>query len=132
MPEPTSIVPDKAIRPGFNETGTAIGANLAVARVAGGDVDSIALPAAAGGVAFGVTLKAIGDDERGDVQIEGQVIVTAGGTITRGAELQVLTNGRVDVAATGDNAVGRARSAGGDGDLIEAEWYPAAAGRVVP
>lgn len=121
MAEPTSIVPDKGIRPGYNETGVTIAKNLFVVETAGSAPDSIAL-GAAGARTKGVTMEEILDEERGDVQTEGQAIVTAGAAITRGAEVATLATGKARVAITGDIVAGVARSAAAaDGDLFEVE-----------
>jgi len=129
MAEPTSIVPDKGIRPGLNETGVTIGKSLMVNRVAGNAPDSVAL-AGAGGAALGLTMEAILDDERGDVQIEGQGIGTAGAAVARGALVMATATGKLITATATNISLGRARSAAAaDGDLFEVELYPVGSGQ---
>jgi len=123
MGEPTAIVPDKEIRAGYNGTGVALAKNVFVALTAAATVkNEVELPAAGGDV-FGVTMVAIADTERGDVQIGGRAIVTAGGVIAVGANVQAAVDGHAEAAALGDVVVGKyvGTAAAADGDLIEVE-----------
>lgn len=121
MAEPTAIVPDKGIRPGFNETGSQLAKRIFVAAAAGSAPDSVALPGA-GAACKGVTMEVIPDVNRGDVQVEGIAIVTAAEAITRSAQVACDAAGLAVVAATGDIIVGIARSAsGGAAEDIEVE-----------
>lgn len=121
MAEPTAIVPDKGIRPGFNESGTELAKRIFVAAAAGSAPDSVALPGA-GAACKGVTMEAIPDVNRGDVQVEGMAIVTAAAAITRSAQVACDAAGLAVVAGTGDVVLGIARSAsGGAAEDIEVE-----------
>lgn len=122
--EPTAIVPDKGIRAGHNDTGTDIGARLLVVNDNGGP-NSVVL-SGAGAACTGVTMAIIIDTERGNVQVEGVGICTAGAAIALGAEVMATATGKVITATTGNITVGRAtvRAAAADADLIEIELYP--------
>jgi hypothetical protein len=131
MTEPTAIVPEKGIRPGFNDTGVTIATRLFVASVAG-DPNEVALPGA-GARAHGVTMEAIKDQERGDVQIEGRAIVTASAAITKGANVASIATGRARLAVSNDVVAGVAQSdAGADGDFLEVELAGVGGGHIVP
>ncbi len=133
MTEPTAIVPDKGIRPGLNETAATIPARRLVVKVAGTlGPDGIALPAADTDPTMGVTMAAILDDERGDVQTEGMAIVEASVAIAEGEEVAPdAATGKAKVAAAADYVSGVARSASAaDTDLIEVELNGPHAGRI--
>lgn len=128
MPQPTAIVGAEDIRPGFNETGSTIATALAVTRTAGSAADSVVL-SSAGARLFGITMAAVLDQARGDVQIKGQAICTAGAAIVRGVNLMIGTNGKLITATSGNQVVGVSRSAASaDGDLFEAELSAFSAG----
>lgn len=134
MGEPTAIVPDKGIRAGYNGTGGDLAVAVFVALEAAATIKgSVELPSA-GGPVYGVTMVAIPDTERGDVQVEGRAKVTAGGVIAVGSSVQAATDGHAEAAATGDIVVGvyLGDAAAADGDLIEVELVGAAQGRIVP
>lgn len=122
MAQNGAIVPDKGIRPGYNETGIAIAENLAVQKAAGSAEDSIVLPGA-GEQAIGVSMAAIADEERGDVQVDGQALATAGASFVRGAELKVTAAGKLITATSSTWVVAFARQAADDdGDIVAVEW----------
>jgi CubicO group peptidase (beta-lactamase class C family) len=131
MAQPTAIVPDHGIRPGLNETGTTIAKALVVKRVAGTQADSVALPDA-GGPALGVTMQAVLDDERGDVQVEGMGIVTSGAAFARGVELTPTATGKLIAAVVNDYvfAISRSEALGADQE-VEAELVGPNSGRVI-
>jgi len=130
MAQPTAIVPDKGIRPGYNETGTIIAKSILVKKVAGTDDDSVAV-AGDGENVFGATMQAIGLLARGDVQVDGQAIVTAGAAVAAGAEVTANSAGRAITAVSGDYICGLASTAAAaDGDAIEVELVGPASGRI--
>jgi hypothetical protein len=122
--QPTRIVDPGGIRSGFNNSGSAIGANLVVIRAATAD-KAIALPAAVDNVLAGVTMAAIANGDYGDVQVAGKAVCVAGGSFSRGARLMCTTAGKVVtyVAAEGINVVlvGIAEQDGALDELVEVE-----------
>jgi hypothetical protein len=130
MAEPTAIVADKGIRPGLNETGTTIARRLFVKRVAGSAVDSVAL-AVDGDSVLGVTMAAIADDDRGDVQTSEMAIVTSGAAIPRGSEVTADGSGKAIVCVNGDYVAGVSRSeASGANEDIEIDLVGINSGRL--
>lgn len=107
--------------PGTNNTGSTIGAYLAVILTATG----ITLPSAVTSPIYGFTTESVSDLARSDVQVGGVVAIgTANGAITKGTRLTVTTAGKVAAwaPASGVNSsvVGIAlTTTTTDGDLIE-------------
>jgi Uncharacterized conserved protein (DUF2190) len=122
----TSLRPIRSesdIRTGLNDSGSTITEGKVV-RLSGAGADQIALPSADTDPVFGVTMEDIADDIRGDIQIGGRAVVTAGAAVSRGALLTMTTAGKVVTwTASGNRAVvGVANTAAGaDGDSIEVE-----------
>lgn len=132
MAEPTAIVPDKGIRPGLNETGSAIGKELFVKTVAGSNPDSVEV-AGAGEQVKGVSVEQIeANGDRGDVQVEGMARVTSGAAVARGANVAADAAGKAVTAGTGDIVAGVARSAAAGADEIISIEMTAPAGFVSP
>ncbi len=91
------------------KTGVAVGGTIGTNLVVTLDStveNGVKLPAAATNFAFGVTAfeAAVGDTV--SVQTEGEVLVTASGTVTRGQSVKTGTNGKIAAATTGDTAIG--------------------------
>jgi hypothetical protein len=128
MAQPTTIVGAEDIRPGYNGTGSTIGKYLAVQKAAT-TPDAISL-AAAGARIYGITMNDVLDTGRGDVQIAGQAIATAGAAVIVDAALMATgTAGKLITCTGGNQVVAYARSAAGaDGDLFEVELAKFSAG----
>jgi hypothetical protein len=91
-----------------------------VSLAADGQVDTTA---SAGGNAIGVLLNnpsSVG--YAATVCVSGSVMITCGGTITAGDQLQSDAAGDALLAATGDVVLGYARESGVDGQIIEMEF----------
>lgn len=69
------------------------------------------------GVIYGVTMEAITNGERGNVQIRGIAEVLAGGTIAVGVRCMPTTAGASLTATAGNSILGVAVSAGASGSL---------------
>ena len=131
MTEPTAIVPDKGIRAGLSDGG-AIVTRLFVKAVAGPPKDKVAL-AGAGERVMGVTMEAIADGERGDIQVEGRAVVTSGAAVADGASVASDAAGKAVTAASGNITSGTARTAVGGADLpIEIELHGPGGGVIAP
>lgn len=107
MPRLTRQVPDGAIRPGFNdEASTAIPAKRLVIHDAAAGQDGVAVGAAATAPFVGVTMAAIAAQTRGDVQVEGEAILTAGsGGVTVGAKVTSAAAGKGIITTTDNHHV---------------------------
>jgi hypothetical protein len=91
-----------------------------VTLAADGQVD---ITASAGGNAIGVLLNNPAAAGRAaTVVVSGSVMITCGGTITAGDQLQANTDGTALLAATGDVVLGYARESGVVGQVIEMEF----------
>jgi predicted RecA/RadA family phage recombinase len=123
MAEPRAIVPEYGVRPGLNNTGTALEKGVVVAL--GTSQQEITLPAAQTDICYGVTMEAIADGERGDVQVEGVALVQASGALaTPGVELEPETDGEVSEHGGSNTKIGLLLStAAAAGDLVEVELY---------
>ena len=142
MAEPRAIVPIKGIRPGLNSSGNDLATNVFVQLVpgVGEDPPEIRLPAGAGEPAYGVVFSStvrvdvspdvgIPDGQIGDIQVDGRAIVLASGGIPVGSIVEVTTTGAVIIAFTsGGTPVGKALTAGVDGELFEIELIGPGAG----
>lgn len=105
MPEPRRIVPDGAVRPGLNLSGSAIAANRIV--VMGAAVDQVAQAAAATAPYYGVTMNAIPNGITGDVQTKGKAPITSGAAFAKNVNLMSDATGRAILATAGNNVIGR-------------------------
>lgn len=110
--EPTAIVPAEGVRAGYNETGTAIATGIFVKDTAGSTEDSVAV-CGDGEIAKGVTMAAIADLARGDVQVSGRAVMTAGAAVARAVEVTANASGQAITAVSGDWVAGRSVSAAG-------------------
>ena len=91
-----------------------------VSLAADGQVDTTA---AAGGNAIGVLLNNPSAAGRAaTVCVGGSVMITCGGAITAGDQIQANTDGTALLAATGDVVLGYARENGVTGQVIEMEF----------
>jgi len=91
-----------------------------VTLAADGQVD---ITAAAGGNAIGVLLNNPAAAGRAaTVCVSGSVMITCGGAITAGDQIQSDASGDALLAATGDVVLGYAREDGVDGQIIEMEF----------
>ena len=79
----------------------------------------------AGAKGFGVTRSGGGNGDLIPVDVLGTAIVEAGGTVTKGAALELDATGRVVAKSTGV-AVAQAMEAGAEDGLIEVLLTPAA------
>jgi hypothetical protein len=98
----TAIVPDGAVRSGYNGTGTELPRGRFV--IASGTLqDSVALPSADTEPTRGVTMGAIANLARGDIQTEGEAIVEASEAIALHAQVShEAATGKAKTAASGD------------------------------
>lgn len=102
MPQATAIVPDGGVRPGYNRTGTELPKYRFVIPTSTAQ-DTVGLPAADTDPVRGVTMNAIADGQRGDVQVAGEAIVEASEAIAQGAEIShEAATGKAKTAASGD------------------------------
>lgn len=132
MAQATAIVEDKGIRPGYNETGTTIAAQIIVKKVAGsvGDPNSVAV-AGDGDSHFGVTMQEIKNLERGDVQTTGQALVKSGAVVAAGVEFTADGSGKAIAAVSGDYIGGvTVTAAGGADEEIAVELAGPSSGRI--
>lgn len=91
-----------------------------VTLAADGQVD---ITSSAGGNAIGVLLnKPSAAGRAATVCVSGSVMITCGGTITAGDQIQSDASGDALLAATGDVVLGYAREDGVDGQIIEMEF----------
>ena len=91
-----------------------------VTLAADGQVD---ITSSAGGNAIGVLLnKPAAAGRAATVCVSGSVMITCGGTITAGDQIQSDANGDALLAATSDVVLGYARENGVDGQIIEMEF----------
>jgi hypothetical protein len=91
-----------------------------VTLAADGQVD---ITSSAGGNAIGVLLnKPAAAGRAATVCVSGSVMITCGGTITAGDQIQSDASGDALLAATGDVVLGYAREDGVDGQIIEMEF----------
>ncbi len=138
MAEPRAIVPEKAIRPGLNSTGSAIAKHVCVELAADGDPPTIAL-STAGGPIYGVVVssKVVVDvavdvgipiGEIGDIQIEGRVPLLSAGAIPVGSLVMATATGAVIVATSGNTPVGTALTTGVNTEFLEVELAGPSAG----
>ena len=94
------------------------------------DADGANLAGSAGEAVFGVCLVGAGVGKAVTVNVSGSVLVTAGGTIAKGAAVQTSATGEALAAAAGDVVAGYAREAAVDNQIIEIELIQG--GNVVP
>lgn len=122
MPQLTRQVPDGGIAPGFNdEAATAIPANRLVIWDAAAGQDGVAVGTTTTAPFAGVSMAAIAAQTRGDVQITGDAIATAGtGGVTVGAKVTAEAGGKAIVTTTNNNHVGgiAMTAADADGEFI--------------
>lgn len=131
MTQPRAIVPDKGVRPGFNETVSDIAKHVFVTIDASGTLpDSVELPST-GGEAVGVTMQTITSGYRGDVQTRGRAVVLVGaGGVTANDLVAVTTAGAVVTATTGNRVVGKAMTTTAAAAYAEIELSPDGLGPV--
>ncbi len=123
MSEPTSIVPDKGIRSGLNQTGGTLLKGTLVVLTTGANDDPyrIAVAGAGAGV-LGVLMEDVPNLSRGDVQVVGKAIVLASAAVTRGDALASDAAGKAVAAGTGDITIGSSvTTAAALDDLFEVE-----------
>jgi len=107
MPALTRQVPDGAIAPGFNdEVSTAIAAKRLVIHDAAAGQDGVAVATTTSAPFVGVTMAAIAAGTRGDVQVRGEAILTAGsGGVTIGAKVTGAAAGKGIITTTNNHHV---------------------------
>jgi hypothetical protein len=132
MPEPTSIVPDKGIRPGVNQNTADIAKGTFVVLAPGaGDLPNSIDPAGNGARVYGVTMEVIIGTtaatalglgaQRGNIQTEGKALVIAAGATTRGGPIGSDASGQAVNAATGDIVAGVGVTVGVATEFLEIE-----------
>lgn len=101
MSEPRTIVGEKDIRGCRNESGGPIAAKTFVKIDTTGTAQPpVVTPAGNGEGIYGVAMEDIADGERGDVQIRGLAIVTAGEAIGDGVRVSSDASGEASVFDT--------------------------------
>lgn len=120
MPEPRRIVPESAVRPGLNLSGSTIAANRIV--VQGAAADQIAQAAAATAPYYGVTMQAILNGVTGDVQKYGKATIEAGAAVAKDVNVMSDAVGRGILATATNNVIGRTVTAAtAAGQILEVE-----------
>jgi hypothetical protein len=134
MAEPTAVVADKGIRGGLNSTISAgIDKAIAVALNSGGTEPHDVILPSAGGPIFGISMEAIPQFSRGDVQLNQKAICTSGAAIAKAAAVATDVAGKMVTAGTGDIIVGYlVKAAAGADELIEVELAGPGGGTVSP
>jgi len=105
MPEPRRIVPDGAVRPGLNLSGSTIAVNRIV--VQGAAIDQVAQAAAATAPYFGVTMQAIANNAAGDIQTKGKATIASGAAVAKNVNVMSDATGRAILATATNNVMGR-------------------------
>jgi hypothetical protein len=120
MPEPRRIVPDGAVRPGLNLSGSTIAANRIV--VQGAAIDQIAQAAAATAPYEGVTMQAILNGVTGDVQKHGKATIEAGAAVAKNVNVMSDAVGRAILATSTNHVMGRTQTAAtAAGQILEVD-----------
>jgi hypothetical protein len=120
MPEPRRIVPDGAVRPGLNLSGSTIAANRIVVQSTA--TDQIAQAAAATAPYYGVTMNAIANGITGDVQTKGKATIEAGAAVAKNVNVMSDAQGRAILATSTNNVMGRTVvAATAAGQILEVE-----------
>jgi predicted RecA/RadA family phage recombinase len=120
MPEPRATLNDKDVRGPANATGLSIARRLFVALdpASTAQPPSVKLPSD-GGDAYGVTMDAIPDGSRGNVQRDGAAVVTSAAAVAIGDRVSASAAGKAQTAAAGHVVHGHAVTAasGADQDI---------------
>lgn len=120
MPEPRRIVPDGAVRPGLNLSGSTIAANRILVQSTA--TDQIAQAAAATAPYYGVSLGTILNGITGDVQTKGKATIEAGAAVAKNVNVMSDAQGRAILATSTNNVIGRTVvAASAAGQILEVE-----------
>ena len=122
MTQPTAIVGPDDIRGCTNTSGGAIVKGTILKLKASPTYErEVDVEATNTGAIYGVAMHDADDDAAVDVQIRGQALVLAGGTIAAGVRVMPTTGGKSLTATAGNSVLGLAVTAGAADELHEVE-----------
>lgn len=123
MAQPRAIVPERGVRPGHNDAGSAIPAKRLLTLDAAAGVDGVELANAATDPAAGVSMESIPSNRTGNRQIAGKAVVTAGaGGLAIGDNVTSDATGQgIATVTTGNTIHGVCVAAAAAGDDAEVD-----------